>query len=180
MKKTINIFWVILLISIGNVSCQSKKSNNQETQDCPNIPTLIGRVNDYAEILSPEQEKELTSNLKSLETDIGSQVVILTIDSLGGEWIEEYSLRVANCWGIGRKSYNDGILITVALNDRKMRIEVGYGLEKIVKDHIAKNIIVNDMVPFFKKEAYFNGLLSATNKIDSLIRANPELVGEQP
>jgi len=122
----------------------------------------------------------LTSNLKKLESDIGSQVVILTIDSLSGASIEEYSLQVAECWMIGRAGYNDGLLITVALNDRKMRIEVGYGLEKIIKDHISKNIIVNEMTPNFREQNYFDGLLSATNKIDSLIRSNVDLVGEHP
>ncbi|MTI23116.1 hypothetical protein E1176_18955 [Fulvivirga sp. RKSG066] len=180
MNKIFNVLCLIILLSTSISSCQGKQSNEQNKLDCPNVPKLVGRINDYADLLLPEQEEELTNKLEKLETDIGSQVVVLTINSLGEESIEEYSLRVANCWMIGRSGDNDGLLIAVALQNRKMRIEVGYGLEKIIKDHTAKNIIVNDMTPKFREQDYFGGLLSATNKIDSLIRSNVDLIGEQP
>lgn len=167
---------ILIVILFSTTFCSSPRNQ----VDCPNTPKLLGRVNDYSDILTDEEEQNLTTILARLEKDIGSQMGILTIDTLNGELIEEYSLRVANCWALGRKNYNDGLLITVALKDRKMRIEVGYGLEKIVKDEIARNIIVNEIVPKFKQEKYFNGLLAATNKIDSLIRTNIKLVGEQP
>ncbi|MEQ8926433.1 MAG: TPM domain-containing protein [Fulvivirga sp.] len=146
--------------------------------DCSNVPELMHRTNDYAEILSLEEEKELSAFLKTLEDEVGSQVAILTIDTLDGEKIESYSLRVANCWGLGRKDYDDGLLITVVLLNRQMRIEVGYGLEKIIKDEIAKNIIDSEMVPEFQKAEFYNGIKKATFKIDSLIRSNTQLVGE--
>ena len=81
-------------------------------------------------------------------------------------------------WGIGRKDYNDGLLITVALQDRQTRIEVGYGLEKIVKDKIAARIIREDMVPNFQTENYYEGLRVAVDKIKTLIEGNQALVGQ--
>ena len=147
-------------------SCQTGKT---EQRDCYGIPKLIGYVNDYSNVLSEEEEHELAKSLATIEQELGPQVVILTISTLDGLTIEDYSLRVAECWKLGRKSHNDGLLITVASNDRRMRIEVGYGLEKIIKDEIAKDIIVTEMAPNFRNNDYFEGLQLAISRITELI-----------
>ena len=136
-------------------------------------------VNDQAYLLSDEQVSRLTEKIRELDQTIGSQIVILIIESLNGEKIEDYSLRTAKDWGIGRKDYDDGVLITVSLNDRQMRIEVGYGLEKIIRDEVAARIIREDMVPKFQTENYYEGLKIAVEKIITLIKENKERVGQR-
>src|SRR5690349_12541771 len=106
-------------------------------------------VIDSAYLLTDLQRQDLTTRIMALDDSIGS---------LRGEKIETYSLRTANAWGLGRKDVDDGVLITVALYDRMMRIEVGYGLELIIKDEIAARIIREVMAPNFRQEKYYEGL----------------------
>ncbi|MGB5366659.1 MAG: TPM domain-containing protein, partial [Polyangiales bacterium] len=98
------------------------------------VPELTGRVNDYATLLTPATEARIDALLTQLEKDTGAQVVVLTIDSLQGESLEDYSLRVAEAWKLGRDDPDDGALLMIAKNDRKMRLEVGYGLEPVLSD----------------------------------------------
>ncbi len=137
-------------------------------------------VFDRSGVLLIDEVDKLNFELIELEDSIGSQMAVLIIDSLGMESIEAYSLRTANEWGIGRKDFNDGILITLSIQDRKIRIEVGYGLERIIADEIAARIIREKMVPKFKEEKYFEGLLAAIIQIKTLIYENRELIGQSP
>jgi uncharacterized membrane protein YgcG len=139
----------------------------------------LSYVNDHAFLLTDEQEAKLTEKARELEESIGSQIFILAIDSLAGETIEAYSLRIANAWRIGRIGYDDGILITVALRERQMRIEVGSGLEKIIKDEVAAQIIREELVENFRAENYYEGLSLAVERIVNLIKENRQLVGER-
>jgi len=141
------------------------------------VPKLIGYVNDFYGLLEKEQIHQLTTILKDLEKTVGSQMAILIIDSTKGEPIEEYSLRVANAWGIGRKDYDDGVLITVAVKDRRLRIEVGFGLEKIIPNDLAKNIIEENIVPYFKKDEFYLGLFNGTKRIIKIIKENKNNTG---
>ena len=138
------------------------------------------RIMDDANVLTTQEEDIIFSIMQDVERNIGSQIAILTIGTLNGEEIDSLSLRMANGMGLGRKDYDDGILITVSLADRKTRIEVGYGLEKIIKDEIADEIIREDMGPRFGKDDFFNGLKVAVEKIKTLIEENKELVGQRP
>ena len=148
---------------------------------CSNEPqSKLNHVMDRAGILTEDEEADLTKQILELEDSIGSQLIIFTIDSLGGEKIEDFALRHANEWEIGRKDYDDGILIVVAVHDREMRIEVGYGLELIVKDEIASRILHEQMAPEFREEKYHEGLQSAVETIKTLIMENRELVGKRP
>ena len=135
---------------------------------------------DDADLLTIEQEDIIFLIIQDVERNIGSQIAVLTIGTLNGDSIESFSLRMANEMGLGRKDYNDGILITVSVNDRKTRIEVGSGLEKIIKDEIAARIVREDMGPRFGKGDFFNGTLVAVAKIKKLIEDNKELVGQRP
>jgi uncharacterized protein len=93
------------------------------------VPYLTGRVNDYAEMINEAGEERIDSRLRSFEEATGAQVAVLTIESLDGDPLEDFSLRVVETWELGRKGVDDGVLLLVARDDRKMRIEVGYGLE---------------------------------------------------
>ncbi|MBT8345978.1 MAG: TPM domain-containing protein, partial [Desulfofustis sp.] len=93
------------------------------------VPDLKGRVNDYANLLSPATEASLESVLKSLESSDSTQIVVLTINSLQDDDLEQFSLRVVEDWKIGQQGLDNGVLLLVARDDRKIRIEVGYGLE---------------------------------------------------
>ena len=168
MKSAYLLFSYLLLISL-TVACIPRVESTE--RDC---------VNDYVNLLSTAQQKSLTAEIIELEETIGSQIAIMIIDTLNGEKIEDYSFKKANEWALGRKGYNDGILITMSMKDRKMRIEVGKGLEKIIKDEIAAKIIREDMVPDFKKDKNYEGLMSAVIKIKGLIKENKDLVGQKP
>ena len=138
------------------------------------------RIMDDANLLTAQEEDIIFSMMQDVERKIGSQMAVLTIGTLNGEEIESFSLRMANGMGLGRKDYDDGILITVSLADRKTSIEVGLGLEKIIKDELANKIIREDMGPRFGKDDFFNGIKVAVEKIKTLIEENKELVGQRP
>ena len=102
------------------------------------VPTLRGRVNDYANVLQSSQAQALETQLAQLERDTGHQVAVLTIPTLDGEDIEGFSIRVAENWKIGKKGHDNGAILVVAVKDRRLRLEVGYGLEGVLPDAIAK------------------------------------------
>ena len=138
------------------------------------------RIMDDAELLTPVQEDSIFAIIQGLESTIGSQIAVLTIGSLSGESIDAFSSRIVEKMKLGREKYDDGLLITVALTDRKMKIEVGYGLEKIIRDEVAARIIREDMTPRFQQGDFFNGIKTAVEKITKLIEENKQLVGERP
>ena len=129
------------------------------------IPELSGRVIDQVGVLNQNQVNALEEKLKNLESQKGSQLAILVIPTTDGESIEQFSLRVVEEWKLGRKKVDDGILLLVVKNDRKMRIEVGYGLESALPDVICKRIISEQMRPSFKAGNYYEGIGKATDSI---------------
>lgn len=137
-------------------------------------------VIDSVNVLTERQWQALSTEIQELEDSMGSQVRILIIKSLKGQSIEAYSLHVAETYQLGRKDFNDGILITVSLDDRKMRIEVGTGLENIIKDEIAGQIIQDQMAPDFREARYYEGLSKAIQQIKTLLKTNQSRIGENP
>lgn len=133
------------------------------------VPELTGRVVDLSGTLSTEEVQLLEKELAELETRTGSQIAILMVSTTDGEVIEDFSMRVAEAWKIGRKGIDDGILITVAKDDRKYRIEVGYGLEGVIPDATAKRIISERMAPEFRKGNFYAGLHAAVSIMTGLI-----------
>lgn len=123
------------------------------------VPSLSGRVNDYGDIISTATENHLDQLLANLEQTDSTQVVILTIPSLDGESLEEYSLKVVENWKVGQAGYDNGALLLVAVGDRKVRIEVGYGLEGTLTDLRAGRIIRNVILPDFKKGDFDQGMI---------------------
>ncbi len=137
------------------------------------VPALGGYVNDTVSVLRPNQVQELGNQMAALERDTGAQLVLLIVDTTGCHAIENFSLQVANTWKIGRARYNDGVLVTMAMNDRRLRIEVGYGLEAAIPNEYAKKIIDEQMVPYFKRGEFFTGIKNGIQALDQVIRSNP-------
>ncbi|WP_345978986.1 TPM domain-containing protein [Sulfurimonas sp. HSL3-2] len=146
----------ILLVLIGFLNL-----NAQEIH----FPSLSGRVVDEANILTGAQKKQLTDQLQTLEKQTSDQVVVVTLKSLQGNTIEVFGFRLGRHWQIGQKEKNNGVLLIVAPKERKVRIEVGYGLEGILTDGLSKMIIDNDIVPSFKKGNMQEGIMKGTKSI---------------
>jgi uncharacterized protein len=138
-------------------------------------PTPNGRVRDLAGILDPAVEARLTQRLDEAERLYGPQVGIVTVASLDGRTIDDYSLDHAREWGLGDHQRDDGLMILLAPNDRQVRIEVGYGLEGSFSDVFCKQIIDTTMMPQFRQENYARGLEGAVDMIIAKMRAVPTL-----
>jgi uncharacterized protein len=131
----------------------------------PKFPTLTGRVVDNAGILSASNQTELTDMLAAHERLTGQQVVVVTLDSLQGFPIEDYGYQLGRYWGIGQKGKNTGAMLIVAPKERKVRIEVGYGLEGTLTDATSRTIIESDILPNFKRGDYNAGIMAGTTSI---------------
>lgn len=134
-------------------------------QKIPDKPSPARFVNDFADVIPPGEEQVLEQRLSKYADSTSTQMVIVTVGSLEGYAVEEYSYKIASTWGIGQKGKNNGLLILVAPAERKMRIEVGYGLEGVVTDIQSKHIITDLMKPRFKEGNYAAGLNDATNAL---------------
>ena len=139
----------------------------------PSFPALTGRVVDEAGILSSDTQSRLTALLAEHEQQTGHQVVVVTLKSLQGNDIADYGYQLGRAWGIGQKGKNTGALVIVAPNERKVRIEVGYGLEGILTDAQSKLIIENTILPYFKKGDYDSACSPARCKFCKCSSANP-------
>lgn len=167
MKIIKNLFLVVLICGF---SCNKKSSEVQ----------IEHRIIDRADLLTKSQEDSIFAIIMDLDHKIGSQIGVLTIDTLNGESINEFSLKEAERRRLGRANYNDGILLTISFKDRKARIEVGTGLELIIKDEIAARIIRDQLVPEFRNDEYYRGISAAVKEIKRLIEQNKSLVGKRP
>ena len=124
-----------------NAAEQNASVKETPSKEGSKPPALTGRVVDQAGILSPAVKAELETALAAHENNTTNQVVVVTLESLNGANIEEYSLELGRRWGIGQKGKDNGVLLVVAPNDKQIRIEVGYGLEGILTDALSGNII---------------------------------------
>jgi uncharacterized protein len=131
---------------------------------------LTGRVVDAADILDEATEARLTEQLAKLEQDVGPQLVVVSTPDLKGLDIADYSLALGRGWGIGSADRDDGLLLVVAPNERKIRIEVGYGLEDTLSDPLCKDIIVNDIVPSFRERNFSDGISKGVARLDYELR----------
>jgi uncharacterized protein len=129
------------------------------------FPELTGRVVDQAGVLGPTTENDLTKLLAAHESKSANQVVVVTVTSLEGHAIEEYGVRLGRHWGIGEGDRNNGILLIVAPNERKVRIEVGYGLEGALPDALAHRIIQDEILPEFRQNRMRDGIVQGTRAV---------------
>ena len=138
------------------------------------FPKLTGRVVDQANLLDAGQEAALTAKLVALEAQSQRQLVVATISDLEGYDDSDYGYRLGRAWGIGDKERNDGLLLLVAPNDRKVRIEVGYGLEGIMTDALSHRIIQDRILPAFKANNYPGGINAGVDSIIMQLQLPPE------
>jgi uncharacterized protein len=144
-------------------------------------PDYIGYVNDFAGLMDAASTSDLETLIGGVEKGTGAEIAVVTIDSLEGITIEEYAVELFEYWGIGKADEDNGILILVALLDREVRIEVGYGLEGVITDLEAGRIIDNIIVPNFKEENYNRGIYDAVVTISNQVYGEEDLatMGEE-
>lgn len=156
MRRIAVSFFIILLLATTTAAL--------------NIPKPTGYVNDRAGIISPEVELKLEQFLTEFDKSDSTQISVLTIPSLEGESLEDYSLKVLESWGLGQKGKDNGALLLVSKADRKIRIEVGYGLEGRLTDLLAGRIIDNEISPRFKQGDFDGGIVSGIVGIAQAVR----------
>lgn len=154
----LRVLLVAILLAAGLVAPQAPAA-------AADLPYLTGRTVDNAEILAPTTRERISAASREHERNTTNQVVVLTVPSLGGESIEDYATRVFEAWKLGRKDRDNGVLLLVAPKERRMRIEVGYGLEGVLPDAIAARIIRDVITPRFKAGDYDNGVADGVEAI---------------
>nr|WP_121270848.1 TPM domain-containing protein [Pedobacter schmidteae] len=154
MKKNIIAFLLIIFSAIGYA------------QDFPEKPNTL--VNDYTGTLSSDQIRQLEQKLVAFDDSTSIQVAIAVIKSVGEYDINDYAMQLGRKWGVGTKGKDNGVMIVVALGDRKIAIQTGYGVEGVLPDMYTRRIIDNDIKPYFKAGDYYQGLEAGTNAIISL------------
>jgi uncharacterized protein len=143
------------------------------------FPKLSGRVVDAANLLSPADEAALTGRLQALEQASSRQLVVATVPGLQGYEIEEYGYKLGRAWGIGQSEANNGTILLVAPAERRVRIEVGYGLEPILTDALSSQIIQNQILPRFKAGDMAGGIAAGTDAVIQQLQAPPELAEQR-
>jgi uncharacterized protein len=158
MKKALGLLTALLLALTGQAALAQ------------NFPTLSGRVVDQANLLDPQQEAALTAKLQGLETRTTRQLVVVTLSSLEGYEISDYGYRLGRHWALGRHGKGEtekdnGAILIIAPNERKMRIEAGYGLEPVLTDGLSSTITRNDIAPLFKARDFAGGINAGVDRI---------------
>lgn len=156
--KTFKIFYLSLFVLL----VFAIKVGAQNILPKPSTPQL---VTDLAGILSPAEKASLENKLVAIDDSSSNQIAVVVLPTLDGYPIEDYATKLFREWGIGNKKTNNGILLLISLNEHKVRIEVGYGLEGAIPDITAINIIDNDIKPAFRAKSYYEGIDKATDDI---------------
>jgi len=128
-------------------------------------------VSDFANVLDPATEAQLEALIHDVDTTTSAELAVVTVRSLEGKTVEEYAVDLFNAWGIGKKGTNNGVLILISPADRAMRIEVGYGLEPILPDGLAGEIIRKTFLPRFRTGDYDRGILEGVTRVAAVVRA---------
>lgn len=155
LKKFVQIFFSVFLLASFTVTLAEKYENLEATN----------YVNDFANILSDEEEKILNDKLAQLDKTKKVQIAVAVVSDMDGDYVEHYAFKLYEKWGIGGEARDEGALFLVSVNDRQMRIEVGYGLEPVLTDGVTKNILDNFVAPEFKSEKYFDGINLGVDKM---------------
>jgi len=137
------------------------------------VPPLKTRVTDLTGTLAPSQRETLEQELRTFEARKGSQIAVLIVPTTQPEAVEQYSIRVAEAWKLGRKGVDDGVLLLVAKQDRELRIEVGYGLEGVIPDAVAKRVISEIIIPYFKQGDFYGGIHAGVARLIRLVDGEP-------
>jgi uncharacterized protein len=143
------------------------------------FPAPKGKVNDFANMLKAEDRATLENLLSGVERDTTAEIAVVTVRALGGTSVEEYANRLFAEWGIGKKGRDNGVLILIARDDREMRIEVGYGLESILPDGLAGEIIRETLTPRFRDNEFREGILEGSRRVADIVRRGESVTAEQ-
>ncbi|HWJ58026.1 MAG TPA: TPM domain-containing protein [Sphingomicrobium sp.] len=170
MKHVLAVLWLALVALAQPVAAKG-----------PAFPTLTGRVVDDAHLLTPSQVVDLSTKSDALEAQSGRQLVVATIPSLQGLTIEDYGYQLGRAWGIGQKGKNDGVILLVAPNERKVRIENGYGATIFLTDAMSSVIIRNSILPEFRKSPpdYGAGITAGADQIIKQMSLPPDEAARQ-
>jgi uncharacterized protein len=160
---------MLMVLLLFSTTVQTSQSANSLQP----IPPMTGRIKDLTGTLTEPQRLSLEKKLMEFETRKGSQIAVLLVQTTQPESIEQYALRVASQWKLGRKKVDDGALLLVAKEDRNVRIEVGYGLEGALNDATCKQLISDFILPSFSQGKYFEGLDKATDNMIKVIDGEP-------
>ena len=160
------VSWVLLLAAI-TMSAQNM------------LPKPAGRVTDLANVIDPATEAEIDGRLEQLERQTSSEIAVLTVPSLDGVPVDDYAVRVFKEWGIGQARQDNGVLVLVAPTEREMRIEVGYGLEGILPDGLAGQIIRDQFIPRFRDNDYNGGIRDGVARVVDVVEKQQVLTAEE-
>lgn len=172
-------WWVPLVVLLTSV-CALPRTVAATPASTIDVPYLTGRIVDNANIMEALTRGQLSERLKAHEQATGNQIVVLTVQTIGDVSIEEYAVKVFEAWKLGQKGKDNGVLVVVAPGDRKMRIEVGYGLEGALTDGTCGQIIRNVMTPRFKANDYNGGIDEGVKAIVGKIDGTAEVPADQP
>ncbi len=139
------------------------------------LPRPQGRINDFADVLDDDAKATLKAIVDHAEHESKAEIAVVTVPSLEGRSIEEYAAALFQAWGIGKKGVDNGVLVLVCPPERKVRIEVGYGLEGVLPDGLAGSIIRQQITPAFRDGDYARGLIDGVRRIDEIVRAGQVL-----
>ena len=161
MTRLLAVLWLSLVALAAPAAAQT-------------FPPLTGRVVDQANLLSPEQELGLAARLEALESQTGRQFVVATVNSLEGRPIEDYGYRLGRTWAIGDEKRDDGVILLVAPNEKKVRIETGYGARVFLTDAVSSVIIRESILPRFKAGDFPGGINAGADQIIRMMSLSPQ------
>lgn len=138
------------------------------------------RVHDFANLLSPAERESLESLSQSVERQTTAQLIVVTVTSLDGETIDTYAHELFNQWGIGRQDLKNGVLLLVAPNEKRVRIEVGYGVEPLLTDALCGEIRDTQIMPRFKQNDYPGGIIAGAERLAMILRSDPKAARGDP
>ncbi|MFH6936996.1 TPM domain-containing protein [Flavobacterium sp. FlaQc-30] len=176
------IFTILFFIAISATGQTFEKEQNDSLKDKAittfreiywnNLPSPQGWINDYERIFSDDEEKKLDNIISSFERETSIEIAIVTIDTVktSSDKFEALSLHIAKTWGIGKKGKDNGILIGLSKGYRKIRIELGNGIAKVLTEQETKEIIDHDFIPEFKKGNYYQGIVNGITKLMEVLR----------
>src|ERR1043165_881665 len=180
-KRTILSLAAILLLAacqqphqINGEQAQSKILQTEKWLFHDSIPPAIGWVNDYEHLYNTEEKETLDNIISAFEQQTGNQIAIVTLDSsvIEGDKFDAFTQRIFNTWGVGQKEKNNGIMIGISKGLRKIRVNTGTGMEKVLPDSTVKSIIDNNFIPSFKEGLYYKGTVLGLTEIINRLRNN--------
>lgn len=160
-----------LALALAGCGGEAPAANAAAAAVARGFPALTGRVVDQAQLLTPADEQRLAAAAETVERETGAQFVIVTVPELGGRAIADYGVDLGRTWGIGRRGHDDGVLLIVAVAERQMRIEVGYGLERRITDPFAAKVIREQVRPRFQAGDFPGGISAGSEAIIARLRS---------